>query len=117
VNASCGVPARGKLTTLPAVTRSIARFVPFALFAALALAGCAKRHHIAIQSNTCWIATIDQQRDGVINDCGSTTFRVAGEIHCVAITNLSDTGFVRVRIDDGVWAESAAPRGTAETCR
>jgi hypothetical protein len=53
----------------------------------------------------------------VTNDCGTQNFRVAGEIHCVAVTNLSDTGYVRVRLDDGAWAESSAPRGTAETCR
>ncbi|MEQ1833076.1 MAG: hypothetical protein ABL977_08460 [Candidatus Eisenbacteria bacterium] len=81
------------------------------------LTGCSKRHRISIQSNTCWIATIDKQSGAVTNDCGPQDFRVAGEIHCVAVTNLADTGFVRVRIDDGAWAESSAPRGTAETCR
>lgn len=90
-----------------------------ALLAALALAsaGCAKRHHISIESNTCWITTIDRQKSAVINDCGNTNYRVAGDIRCVAVTNLSDTGYVRVRIDEGAWAESSAPRGTAETCR
>ncbi len=81
------------------------------------LPGCAKRHHIKIESNTCWIATIDRQSGAVTNDCGNQSFRVAGEVHCVAVTNLADTGFVRVRIDEGAWAESSAPRGTAETCR
>ena len=81
------------------------------------LSGCAKRHRIEFQSNTCWIATIDRQTSTVMNECGSMTFRVAGEIHCVAVTNLADTGFVRVRIDDGRWVESAVPRGTAEVCR
>jgi hypothetical protein len=84
---------------------------------ALAAAGCAKRHHIEIQSNTCWITTIDRQTAEVIHNCGNSNYRVAGEIHCVATTNLSDTGFVRVRIDDGPWVQSTAPRGTAETCR
>lgn len=81
------------------------------------LSGCAKRHRIEFQSNTCWIATIDRQNSTVINECGSLTFRVAGEIHCVSVTNLADTGFVRVRIDEGRWVESAVPRGTAEVCR
>ena len=79
--------------------------------------GCSKRHHIAVESNTCWILTIDRQRNAVINDCASTTYRVAGDIHCVAVTNLNDTGFVRVRIDDGAWSESRTARGTAEACR
>ncbi len=82
-----------------------------------ALTGCAKRHHIRIESNTCWIARIDKDKAAVTNDCGSQNFRVAGEIHCVAVTNLSDTGYVRVRIDDGAWSENSTPRGTAETCR
>jgi len=98
------------------IRRAIAQLLLFAL-ALPALAGCAKRHHIAIESNTCWITTIDRQRDAVINNCGNSNYRVAGEIHCVSITNLNDTGFVRVRLDDGAWAESSTPRGTAETCR
>ncbi len=99
--------------------RLLVRVVPvlgLAMLASVGL-GCSKRHHISIQSNTCWIATIDRQSDAVTNDCGTQNFRVAGEIHCVAVTNLSDTGYVRVRLDDGAWAESSAPRGTAETCR
>lgn len=84
---------------------------------ALSGAGCAKRHHINIESNTCWNAIIDKQKSSVIADCGSQTYRVAGEVHCVAVTNLNDTGFVRVRIDDGAWVENTAPRGTAEACR
>ena len=97
--------------------RTLALLLLADLAALPALAGCAKRHHSAIQSDTCWITTIDHQRDAVINDCGSTNFRVAGEVHCVSITNLADTGFVRVRIDDGAWSESTTPRGTAEACR
>lgn len=99
--------------------RVLASLVLAALFAVLAVAGsgCSKRHHIAIQSNTCWITIIDHQKGAVINDCGSTNYRVAGDIHCVSITNLADTGFVRIRIDDGQWFESTDPRGTAEACR
>lgn len=99
--------------------RVLASLLLAALFAVLAVAssGCAKRHHITIESNTCWITTIDHQKSAVINDCGSTNYRVAGDIHCVAVTNLADTGFVRVRIDDGAWVENTAPRGTAESCR
>ena len=90
-----------------------------ALLAVLVVAGsgCAKRHHISIESNSCWIAIIDQQRDAVIRECGNNTYRVAGELHCVAITNLDTLGFVRIRIDDGAWSESTAPLGTAEACR
>ncbi len=87
------------------------------LFALPLLSGCAKRHRIELESNSCWIAIIDRQKSTVLNDCGSMSFRVAGEIHCVAVTNLADTGFVRVRIDGGAWSESALPRGIAEACR
>ncbi len=87
------------------------------VFTALAAAGCAKSHHIVIESNTCWIAKIDRQAAATSEDCGNATFRVAGDIHCVVLSNLTDTGYVRVRIDDGGWVESTAPRGTVETCR
>ena len=98
--------------------RSIVRCMQAVLLAAALLAaGCAKRHRIAIVSNTCWTLKIDNQGDSVVNDCGSTSFRVAGEIHCVTISNLSDTGFVQVRIDDGPIAQTSVPRGSAESCR
>ena len=86
---------------------------------ALGLAGCAKRHHINIESNTCWTAVVDNEGNSVAvgNECGNVNFRVAGELHCVRVTNLNDTGFVRVRIDDGAFVTSTAPRGTAQACR
>jgi len=86
---------------------------------ALGLAGCAKRHHINIESNTCWTAVVDNEGGPVAvgNECGNVNFRVAGDVHCVRVTNLNDTGFVRVRIDDGVFVTNSAPRGTAEACR
>ena len=83
---------------------------------ALAAAGCAKNQRIEIESNTCWLAKIDQQAAATSEDCGNATFRVAGKISCVVVTNLTDTGYVRVRIDEGPWAETTTPRGTIETC-
>jgi hypothetical protein len=87
------------------------------ILAALAAAGCAKSHHIAIESDTCWLAKIDRQAAATSEDCGNASFRVAGDIHCVVLTNLTDTGYVRVRIDEGQWLESTVPHGTVETCR
>lgn len=87
------------------------------VLAALAATGCAKNHRIVIESNTCWLAKIDRQASATSEDCGNATFRVAGDINCVVLTNLTDTGYVRVRIDEGPWAESTVPRGTVETCR
>jgi hypothetical protein len=84
---------------------------------ALAASGCAKSHRIAIESNTCWLAKIDRQAAATSEDCGNANFRVAGDVHCVVLTNLTDTGYVRVRIDEGQWSESSAPRATVETCR
>ena len=101
----------------------IRRIVASALLAGLAIlavfaaSGCTRSHKIAIQSNTCWIAKIDKQAAATSEDCGNANFRVAGDIHCVVLTNLTDTGYVRVRIDEGAWVESTTPRGTAETCR
>jgi hypothetical protein len=42
---------------------------------------------------------------------------VAGTIDCVEVTLQSDTGYVRVRIDEGPWALVNTPRGTAKVCR
>jgi hypothetical protein len=80
-------------------------------------AGCAKRHKISIQSDSAWLGTIDRQTTAIFSDSGNATFRVAGEINCVSVLNQRPTGFVRVRIDEGAWSESALPHGTAETCR
>ena len=84
---------------------------------ALAAAGCAKNHRIVIESNTCWLAKIDGQSSSISEECGDARFRVAGEMKCVVVTKTTDTGYVRVRIDEGPWVETTAPRGTAETCR
>ena len=81
------------------------------------LTGCAKRHKIAIESNTCWIGVLDKQRAEPLSACGSANYRIAGDISCIAVTLLSDTGFVRVRIDDGPWYTANTPRGTTEACR
>ncbi len=101
------------------MSRSIVRMLPLCALAILAFAGigCSKRHRISIQSDSCWIVVIDKDLGAVSSDCGNQNFRVAGEIHCVAITNRDTLGFVRVRIDDGPWAENALPLGTAEICR
>lgn len=101
------------------MSRSIVRMLPVCALVTLAFAGigCSKRHRISIQSDSCWFVVIDNQSGAVSSDCGNQNFRVAGEIHCVAVTNRDTLGFVRVRIDDGAWAESAVPLGTAEICR
>lgn len=83
----------------------------------LAGAGCAKRHKISIVSDTAWLGVIDHQSTSSIADSGNATFRVAGEIHCITVSNRRNTGFVRVRIDEGAWVETTDPLGTVETCR
>ena len=80
-------------------------------------AGCSRRHKITFQSDTRWIAEIDHQNSAIFSDSGSAVFRVAGDIHCVTARNLNDTGFLRIRIDDGAWAETTVPHGTVEACR
>jgi hypothetical protein len=91
-----------------------------ALLAVLAVvgSGCTGNdHHVVIESNSCWIAVFDRQTASETNNCGNGNYRVAGNIHCVTVTNQADIGYVRVRIDSGPWSESALPRGTAEACR
>ena len=88
-----------------------------AVVISLSGAACAKRHRFSIDSDTCWSAAIDDQTGTVANDCGNATFRVAGDFQCVRIRNLTDTGYVRVRIDDGPWVATSGPQGTAKVCR
>jgi len=103
------------------VSKPVLRVALIAVSLALAIAafagGCAKRHRIEIQSDTCWTSTVDNFGSATTNDCGNARFRVAGDIRCARITNITDHGFVRIRIDDGPWAESTAPLGSAEACR
>jgi hypothetical protein len=86
-------------------------------WSALATVGCAKRYKIEVESNTCWTWSADGQGSTVSRDCGNARYRVAGKIDCVTITNSTDTGYVRIRIDGGPWAESTAPQGSAKACR
>lgn len=81
------------------------------------LSGCAKRQRIQFESNTCYFAVLDRQSTGIIQDCGNSSYRVAGQIDCVEVTLQSDTGYVRVRIDEGPWAIANTPRGTVKVCR
>ena len=87
------------------------------VFVVLAGTGCAKKHKIEIASDTCWVMSVDGQVTSISDDCGPATFRVAGEIQCVSVRNTTDSGYVRVQIDDGGWVESSVPLGTASTCR
>ena len=98
-------------------TLSTFLFAGLLAWTALAALGCAKRYRIEIQSNTCWTWSADDQGSTVTRDCGNANYRVAGKIDCVTLSNITDTGYVRVRIDGGPWSESTAPRGVAKACR
>ena len=87
------------------------------VFVVLAGTGCAKKHQIQVDSNTCWVLSVDGQLTSIDDDCGPVSFRVAGEAHCVAVRNVTDSGYVRVRLDEGLWAESTVPYGSAQACR
>ena len=90
----------------------------FLLVLALALPlGCAKRHRISIQSDTCWDGIIDNQSNAHIDGCGDSSYRVAGEMHCVVVQKQTDVGVLRVRIDEGLWVETSEPRGLVQVCR
>ena len=101
------------------IRRILAGALLTSLLALLSLLGaaCSKDHRFHIESNTCWGVSLDDQNGTVANDCGNATFRVAGSMQCVRIRNLTDTGYVRVRIDEGPWVESTAPQGAVKTCR
>jgi hypothetical protein len=89
-----------------------------ALFAALAGlgSGCSNTHHINIDSDTCWLMVIDGQTEAVSRDCEKANFKVIGDFHCVRVTNLGPTGFVRVRVDGGAWSKVADVNQVAEAC-
>jgi hypothetical protein len=110
-------PVHEEPTNVPKPVLRLILIAAAALVTLVLSGGCAKRHRIEIQSDTCWTSAVDNFGSATTNDCGNASFRVAGEIHCVRITNITDHGFVRVRIDDGAWAESTAPLGSAEACR
>jgi hypothetical protein len=84
---------------------------------ALASVGCSKRSRIVVESNTCWNWRAEGQGSTVSSDCGNASYKVFGKIGCVTIQNITDTGYVRIRIDEGAWAESSAPRGIAKVCQ
>ena len=85
--------------------------------AALALfsaTGCAKRHRLQFESNTCWRATVDGSSTGIIEDCQNASYKVIGDMDCVTIqtrTTVDTLNFVRVRIDDGDWSTKAVDGG------
>ena len=89
-----------------------------ALALLLAAGGCAKRHRIQVQSDTCWDGIIDHQDTAHIGTCGDATYRVAGDIHCVVVQKQkADTGYLRIRIDEGPWSETTDPLGIVQVCR
>ncbi len=94
-------------------------FLLLALLATTVLgaAGCGKRSRIVIESNTCWNWRAENQGSAVSSDCGNARYKVFGDIGCVTIQNITDTGYVRIRIDDGPWAETVGPRGIARACK
>ena len=90
------------------------------LLAALAVAGsgCSTEFRIQVESGTnCWRMSVDNQNTSEDDRCQSTSYRVVGNFKCVRVQNLSDFGFVRVRINNGPWSESTLPLGSVQTCK
>lgn len=99
------------------VKRTAARILLLAavLAAAFASGGCSKRYRVEIQSDTCWDGVIDEGQ--TVFDCGNVSYKVVGALHCVRVQKRTDTGYVRVRIDGGAWAETSDPLGIVQVCR
>jgi len=85
--------------------------------AALLVGSCSSTHHLNIESDTCWLMTIDGTSESVTRDCGNANYKIIGGFHCVRVTNLGPTGFVRIRIDGGPWSAKVAVNEVAETCK
>jgi hypothetical protein len=77
-------------------------------------AGCSKRHHIQIESDTCWTGTVNG--DQYINDCGSTTYTVVGTLRCVKVRRTTPGGTLRLRVDDHPWVSSEDQYGIVQAC-
>jgi hypothetical protein len=83
-----------------------------------ATAGCSTEYRIQIESATnCWRMSVDNQNTSEDDRCQSTSYRVVGNFKCVRVQNLSDFGFVRVRINNGPWSESTLPFGSVQACK
>ena len=90
------------------------------MFVALAAtgSGCSTEFRIEVQSSTnCWRMSVDNQNTSEDDRCQSTSYRVVGNFKCVRVQNLSDFGFVRVRINNGPWSESTLPLGSVQSCK
>jgi len=96
-----------------------ARLFTLALIAAAALlmGSCSSTHHLNIESDTCWLMVIDGQTEAVTRDCGNANYKIIGGFHCVRVTNLGPTGYVRIRVDGGPWTAKVAVNEVAESCR
>jgi hypothetical protein len=77
-------------------------------------AGCSKRHRVYVESNACWVGTINSDQN--INGCGNATYRIIGPLHCVRVTKTSLSGSVRVRIDDQPWASTPDQYDVVQAC-
>lgn len=83
---------------------------------ALLVGSCSNTHHLNIDSDTCWFMTVDGQTEAVSRDCGNANFKIIGGFHCIRVTNLGPTGYVRIRVDGGPWTAKVDPNSTAESC-
>jgi hypothetical protein len=99
----------------------LAVLTALALVALFVTTGCAKRHRLQFESNTCWRAVVDASSTGIIEDCQNASYKVMGDISCVTIqtrTTTDTTHFVRVKIDDGDWSTKAVDGGNqVKICR
>jgi len=92
------------------------RWVWLSLLATLLVsAGCSKKHHIQIESDGCWNGSVNN--DQFISDCGNASYRVLGTLRCVKVQPSSaNTHFLRVRLDEGPWAQNPDSFGVVQVC-
>ena len=80
----------------------------------VAAAGCSKRHRIQVESDTCWNGTVNGEQ--YINDCGNSSYRVIGTLRCVKVQKATTSGYLRLRIDDHPWTDTADSYGIIQAC-
>lgn len=80
----------------------------------LGATGCSRRYKVHIESNTCWDGLFNNEQG--VYGCGNSTYKVIGKLGCVRVQKNTTMGYLRVRIENQPWAETADSFGVVQVC-